>query len=147
MYLSTPSTAETASADLVRAVSALVKTDRALARPVTESSPIKTSVSNASRQAGLDNRPEALLVMFYNQICQQCISDESVLPSNVACCLPPDGMVDIDSAVRRASQAFSKLYPNEATVLGARPPEDMDAESDDEALDALGGVLQGLASD
>ena len=90
----------------------------------------------------MDNRPEALLVMFYNQSCQQDISDDDVLPSNVACCLPPDATVDVDSAVRHASQAYNKLYPDAAPVLSAKSPGDMDDQSDDEALDALGGVLR-----
>ena len=85
--------------------------------------------------------------MFYNQSCQLYIGDDNGLPSNVACCLPPDATVDVDSAVRHANQAYNKLYPDAAPVLSAKSPEDVDIESDDEALDALGGVLQGLASD
>ena len=136
----------TASEDLSLALSALVDT-----RKVLESIPaLANSASGAGAMSGpdsgTDRQPEALLVAFYNQRCQQeC--DSCKLPSNVACCLPPDGSLDVDSAFTQAKQAFRRLYSEDAAAFEPAVASNEDAESDDEALDALGEVLHSLSTD
>ena len=83
---------------------------------------------------------------FFNQQCQQDNDDDQALPSNVACCLPPDGSVDVDSAIRHAKQAFGKLFPDAASAFDTPAAGNDDDESDDEGMDALGDVLQSLGS-
>ncbi|KAL3132542.1 hypothetical protein ABBQ32_009082 [Trebouxia sp. C0010 RCD-2024] len=146
LYMSTPSTA-TASEDLSQALSALVDTSKVFgsvsASAIPASSP-RTSAAASDR--GTDRQPEALVVAFYNQQCQQKCDSSCRLPSNVACCLPPDGCLDVDSAFRHAKKAFRRLYPDEVGAFELAVASSDDAESDDEALDALGDVLQNLGA-
>ena len=104
------------------------------------------SSSSRSRQpqeqVSSGSRPAALLVVFFNQACQQDPCDNENLPSNVVACNPPDMSLDPDSAVRHARASFAKLFPDDA--FGASAGSSPDADSDDEALDALSGVLQSL---
>lgn len=93
-------------------------------------------------KSGTDRQPEALLVAFYNQQCQQELNSGDLLPSNVACCLPPDGSFDVDSACTQAKETFRRLYPEAAFAPAVA--SNADVESDDEALDALGEVLHNL---
>ncbi len=132
-------------------MSALVRTDKAFARTTptatSAAAPLAALSSQSQAQVSRDERPEALLVAFYNQQCQQNVDDDDTLPPNVACCLPPDETVDVDSAVRHAKEAFRKLYRDAPSAFEpAATGNDGDAESDDEALDALGDVLQSLGS-
>ncbi len=150
LYLSTPSTAATAAEDLADAVSALVQTETVFASTSTRDSTPSPSAANAhtseQTQRSARDCPEALLVAFFNQQCQQENDDDQALPSNVACCLPPDGSIDVDSAIRHAKQAFGKLFPDAVSAFDTPAAGNDDDESDDEALDALGHVLQSLGS-
>ena len=151
LYLSTPSTAATAAEDLADAVSALVQTETVFTSTTTRDSAPSPSAANGNSseqtQRPAHECPEALLVAFFNQQCQQENDDDQTLPSNVACCLPPDGTVDVDSAVRHAKQAFGKLFPDAVSAFDTPAAgNDDDDESDGEALDALGDVLQSLGS-
>ncbi|DBA93573.1 TPA: hypothetical protein ACH3X3_013652 [Trebouxia sp. C0006] len=150
LYLSTPSTAATAAEDLSDAVSALVQTETLFASTTTRDSTPLPNAANANppqqTQRPAHDCPEALLVAFFNQQCQQENDDDQALPSNVACCLPPDGSIDVDSAIRHAKQAFGKLFPDAVSAFGTPAAGNDDDESDDEALDALGDVLQSLGS-
>ncbi|KAL0034245.1 hypothetical protein WJX77_005229 [Trebouxia sp. C0004] len=151
LYLSTPSTAATAAEDLSDAVSALVQTETVFASTSTRDSTPSPSAANANpseqKQRPARDCPEALLVAFFNQQCQQENDDGQALPSNVACCFPPDGSIDVDSAVRHAKQAFGKLFPDSVSAFDTHAAGNDDNESDDEALDALGDVLQSLGCD
>ena len=143
--MSTPSTA-TASEDLSQALSALVNTTKAFG---------SSSISTGSASAALadmpaaavciDRRPEALLIAFFTQQCQQDCDSSNRLPPNVACCLPPDGCLDVDSAFRHAKKVFRRLYPDDAAAFEPVAVSG-EAESDDEALDALGDVLHNLST-
>ncbi|KAL3156780.1 hypothetical protein ABBQ38_001051 [Trebouxia sp. C0009 RCD-2024] len=147
LYMSTPSTA-TASEDLSQALSALVDTSKVFASVSASATPASAPGTSAAAASdhGTDRQPEALLVAFYNQQCQQQCDSCGRLPSNVACCLPPDGCLDVDSAFRHAKKAFKRLYPDEAGAFEPAVVSCDDAESDDEALDALGDVLQNLGA-
>lgn len=151
LYLSTPSTAATAAEDLSDAVSALVQTETVFASTYTRDNAPSPSTANANppqqTQHPAHDCPEALLVAFFNQQCQQENDHGQALPSNVACCLPPDGSIDVDSAIRHAKQAFWKLFPDAVSAFDTPAAgSDDDDKSDDEALDALGDVLQSLDS-
>lgn len=126
-------------------MSALVRTERAFAGTISvESSasfPGHVKLSKET-QPFKDERPQALLVAFYNQQCQQGSTDECGLPSNVASCLPPDQTIDVDSAVMHAKEAFGQLYPEAVSAFETAAANNGDAESDDEALEVLGDVLQ-----
>ena len=145
--MSTPSTA-TASQDLSQALAALVDTNGLLEQTGGSSSQATESAADAppaaSQQGSTDKQPQALLTAFYNQRCQQEYDDSSVLPSNVACCLPPDASLDVDTAIRHAKHAFRNLYANNAAAFESAAAQNDDADSDDEALDALRDVLQSL---
>lgn len=147
--MSTLSTA-TASQDLSQALAALVDTCELLQNPAGITSQAKESAADsppaATQQGSTGRQSQALLVAFYNQHCQQEYDDSSRLPSNVACCLPPDASLDVDSAIRHAKHAFRKLYPDNAAAFEPAPAHNEDAESDDEALDALGDVLQNMST-
>ncbi len=131
-------------------MSALVLTETVFASTTTRDSAHPPSAANANpseeTQRPARDCPEALLVAFFNQQCQQENDDDQALPSNVACCLPPDGSIDVDSAVRHAKQAFGKLFPDAVSAFDIPAAGNDDDESDDEALDALGDVLQKLGS-
>lgn len=62
-------------------------------------------------------------------------------------CSPPDVGLDPDTAVRNAKHSFAKLYPASLSVFEAAQASNTDADSDDEALDALSSVLQDLDTD
>ena len=145
--MSTPSTA-TASEDLSQALSALVDTTKVFGSASASTSLASEPETSAAAgfKCGTERQPEALLVAFYNQACQQQCDSSCRLPSNVACCLPPDGCLDVDSAFRHAKKAFGRLYPDEAAAFEPAVASSDDAESDDEALDALGDVLQNLTT-
>lgn len=149
LYLSTPSTAATAAEDLADAISALVQTETVFASTTTRGA-LAPSADNVKlseqTQRPAHDCPEGLLVAFFNQQCQQENDDDQALPSNVACCLPPDGSIDVDSAMRHAKQAFGKLFPHAMSAFDTPATGNDDDESDDEALDALGDVLQSLGS-
>lgn len=143
--MSTSSTA-TASEDLSRALSALVDTTK-----VPESIPALTNSASGAgtlpvTESGTHRQPEALLVAFYNQQYQQECDSNHMLPANVACCLPPDGSLDVDSAFIQAKRAFGRLYPEGAAVFEPSEASNDDSDSDDEALDALGDVLHNLST-
>lgn len=146
--MSTPSTA-TASADLRQALSALVNTTKVLesvsASRLSESAPSMSAAAGSEPDTD-QHRPEALLVAFYNQQCQQECDSSCRLPPNVACCLPPDGCLDVDSAFRHAKKAFGSLYPDDAAAFEPTVATDDGDESDDEALDALRDVLHNLGT-
>ena len=143
--MSTSSTA-TASEDLGRALSALVDTTKVL-----ESIPALTNSASGDgtlsvSESGKNKQPEALLVAFYNQQCQQECDSSHLLPANVSCCFPPDGSLDVDSAFVQAKRAFRRLYPEDTAAFEPSLASNDDAESDDEALDALGEVLHNLST-
>ena len=149
LYLSTPSTEATAAGDLRAAVSALVRTTAVFASTAlsTASSNIVEKPLSDQAQQRSRQRPQALMVAFYNQQCQGDCAEGQKLPPNIASCLPPDGSLDVDSAIAHAKSAFSKLYPDAASAFdSAAVSNDDDDASDDEALDILGDVLQNLSS-
>ena len=137
------SQAATASEDLSRALSALVDTTKVLGSISALASAAKAMPGTES---GTNRQPEALLVAFYNQRCQQECDSSYNLPSNVAGCLPPDGSLDVDSAFAQAKRAFSRIYPEHAAAFEPAVASNEDAESDEEALDALGEVLHSLST-
>ena len=128
----------------------LVQTETVFANTTTRDCTPSPSAANANpseqTQHFARDCPEALLVAFFHQQCQQKNDDDQALPSNVACCLPPDGSIDVDSAIRHAKQAFGKLFPDAVSAFDTPAAGNDDDESDDEALDALGDVLQNLGS-
>lgn len=144
MYLSTISTAPTAREDLRAAVSALVNTATVFGSATKEQSTDFSMSQSEQQQAQQHARalPTALLVAFYNQTCQQEHAEDA-LPKNVTACFSPDGSISPDSAVRHAKQCFAKLYPESLSVFEPATGLPADADSDDEALDALSSVLPG----
>lgn len=149
LYLSTPSTKTTAAEDLQAAVSALVRTEAVFASTASSDASSSTVDGPSSEQAQQPSihRPEALLVAFYNQQCQEDGAEDQKLPPNFASCLPPDGSIDVDSAIAHAKHVFSRLYPDAVSAFhSAAASNDDDDASDEEALDMLGDVLQSLGS-
>lgn len=149
LHLSTLSSGQTAAEDLATAVSALTNTSAVFGQSSGQSSGMPSSTESSSsrnrqtqEQVASNINPAALLVVFFNQVCRQDQSDLESLPSNVVACSPPDVSLDPDSAVQHARASFAKLYPDDA--FGASAGSSPDADSDDEALDALSGVLQSL---
>lgn len=148
LHLSTPSTAgHTAVEDLAAAVSALTNTSKLFQQSQgTELSQVSSSNSSnqPAQQAASGRRPAALLAVFFNQACQGHAEFPEGLPANVVACSAPDGSLDPDSAIKHAKESFAKLYPDDVSVFEPAHSSNPDADSDDEALDALSGVLQNL---
>ena len=145
LYMTTLSTA-TASDDLSQALSALVDTTNLLPDTTTSAGSVQSNPAAAVAQSSTNGQPQALLAAFYNQQCQQECDQTHQMPPNTVCCLPPDASLDVDSAFKHAKAAFAKLYPDAAGAFEPLAASNDDDESDDEALDALGDVLQGLST-
>lgn len=142
--MSTPSAGLTAAEDLSEAVSALTNTSGLVLQPVGEHFAVNSSRNQLTEQTEKDQRPATLAVVFFNQVCDQDEGWCQHLPHNVVACSSPDVTIDPDVAVRHAKAGFAKLYPDNTSVFGPSESSNPDADSDDEALDALSGVLQKL---
>lgn len=143
LYVSTPSTA-TASEDLSQALSALIDTTKVLGSMAASTNSTPAGGTPSVTASGTDKQPQALLVVFFNQQCQrEC---DSILPSNIACCLPPDESLDVDRAFIQAKTAFRRLYPEDTAAFQPTAACNDNEDSDDEALDALGDVLTNLSA-
>ncbi|KAK9820564.1 hypothetical protein WJX72_011702 [[Myrmecia] bisecta] len=142
LHLSTPSAAVTAAEDLRQAVETLVQPPPRALNP--DNHPDTASSSGASPLTSL--RPKALLVAYYKQSMPSLASLDQ-LPANVTCCSGPDHTAEIGSAVKGAAALYARLFPGDPDMLsqGALGTNAGD-ESDDEAVEALEGVLQGLST-
>lgn len=143
--MSTPSTA-TASEDLSRALSALVDTTKVLGSMAASTNSASAAGTPSVTASGTDKQPQALLVAFFNQQCQRECDSSRTIPSNIACCLPPDESLDVDNAFIQAKNAFRRLYPEDTAAFQPTATCNDDEDSDDEALDALDDVLTDLST-
>lgn len=143
--MSTPSTA-TASKDLSWALSAAVDTTKVLGSMAASTNSAPAAGTPSVTESGADRQPEALLVAFFNQQCQRECDSSRILPSNIACCLPPDESLDVDNACIQAKNAFRRLYPDDIAAFQPTAACNDNGDSDDEALDALGDVLTNLSA-